>query len=416
MSRSAGDVVVIGGGVVGAACAYYLLRGGWNVTIIDRGKFGQACSHGNCGFVCPSHVLPLAEPGAVFRTLKAMFRKNSPFYIKPRVDPQLLRWLWKFARRCNTRDMLNAGRYRKEMLISSLSLYEELLAEEAIQCEWEARGLLFVYLDSAEFEAYARTDELLEREFGMAARRYERDQLLTLEPALKPEVVGGWHHEIDCHLRPDLLMEGWRKVLLARGAEIRDECELLDFVKSSGRVTAISTSAGELSADAFVVATGAMTALLNRQLGVRIPIQPGKGYSLTMPRPASCPKIPMIFPQHKVAVTPMQSAYRLGSTMEFAGFDDSIRERRINLLVAGAKPYLNEPTADPVLERWFGWRPMTYDGLPIIGALPRMPNVVVAAGHSMLGLSMAPATGKLVAELLNGDPPHIDPRPFAVRT
>ena len=162
----------------------------------------------------------------------------------------------------------------------------------------------------------------------------------------------------------------------------------------------------------FVVAAGAWTPLLNEQLGCRVPIQPGKGYSLTMPRPAVCPKIPLIFPETRVAVTPFQSGYRLGSTMEFAGYDESIRPERLQLLKDGAAGYLSEPYCEPVLEEWFGWRPMTYDSLPIIDRSPKYENVIIAAGHNMLGLSMAPATGKLVAELAGGPSPHIDPKPY----
>ena len=145
-----------------------------------------------------------------------------------------------------------------------------------------------------------------------------------------------------------------------------------------------------------------------------MPIQPGKGYSLTMPRPSICPAVPLIFPETRVAVTPFQTGYRLGSTMEFAGYDATLNPRRLQLLRDGARPYLREPEAEPVEEAWFGWRPMTTDGLPIIDRGPALSNVMIAAGHGMLGLSMAPATGKLVAELLNGDEPHLDPGPYRV--
>jgi D-amino-acid dehydrogenase len=168
-------------------------------------------------------------------------------------------------------------------------------------------------------------------------------------------------------------------------------------------------------ADAFVLATGALTPLWGRHLGCRIPIQPGKGYSLTMPRPARCPRVPLIFEEHRVAVTPMRSGYRLGSTMEFAGYDTTLNRRRLGLLKEAAAHYLHEPFCDPVEEEWYGWRPMTYDGKPIIDRSPALPNVLIAAGHNMLGLSMAPATGRLVAELLGGREPHIDPAPYTVK-
>jgi D-amino-acid dehydrogenase len=161
------------------------------------------------------------------------------------------------------------------------------------------------------------------------------------------------------------------------------------------------------------MATGAWTSTLARHLGCRVPIQPGKGYSMTMRRPEKCPTRPLIFPETRVAVTPMQSGYRLGSMMEFAGYDESLRPERIGLLKRGAEPYLVEPYTEQIEEQWYGWRPMTYDGKPIIGPCPEMKNVLIAAGHNMLGLSMAPATGRLVAEMLDDRPPHVDPAAYS---
>jgi D-amino-acid dehydrogenase len=414
MSPVARQVIVVGGGVIGAACAYYLSRSGWNVTIVERTEFGKGCSHANCGLVCPSHVLPLAEPGAAWKAFKALWGKNSPFYIKPRFDPTLWGWLLRFARRCNRSDMLEAGGAIQKILESSMSLYRELIAGEALDCEWETRGLLFVFRTPAAFEEYGRTNRLMEESFGLPAKRFDGNEVNELEPALKPGLAGGWYYEHDAHLRPDKLLASLRRVLELRGVAIREQCEVQGFVRDGGRANGILTNGGAMTGSAFVVAAGALTPLLGNHLGCKIPIQPGKGYSITMPRPAQCPAIPLIFPEHRVAVTPMQSGYRLGSTMEFAGYDTTIHRPRLDLLKEGAGHYLREPYCEPMQEEWYGWRPMTYDGKPIIGRSPAMENVLVAAGHNMLGLSMAPATGKLIAELLNGERPHIDPAPYAV--
>jgi D-amino-acid dehydrogenase len=407
-------VIVVGGGIIGTACAYYLCRAGWRVTLLEREAFGRGCSHGNCGFVCPSHVLPLAEPGAVGRALKAMLSRNAPFSIKPRLDPALWSWLWSFARRCNRADMLEAGKAIQALLNSSRQLYDEVLKTEAIDCEWEARGLLFVFQTPAAMAHHAHTARLLRERFGVAAERYDEDALVRLEPALKPGLAGGWLYRSDAHLRPDRLLSGWRRVLESRGVEIHEQCEVTSWVGDRGRARAAVTSRGEMPADAFVVAAGALTPFLSRALGCKVPIQPGKGYSITMPRPARCPTFPLIFEEHRVAVTPMRSGYRLGSTMEFAGYDTTLTRRRLDLLRQGARPYLHEPYCEPVEEEWYGWRPMTCDGKPIIDRSPALANVLIAAGHNMLGLSMAPATGKLVAELLGGQTPHIDPAPYSV--
>jgi len=413
MTPKAGRVIVVGGGVIGTACAHYLSLAGREVTILDRGAFGAGASHANCGYVCPSHVLPLTTPGAVGMALRSMLKRDAPFYVKPRFDPTLWAWLFRFARRCNHRDMMAAAAAIRPLLNTSRRLYDELLRSEGIDCEWEARGLLFIFQSRSGMEHYAETDRLLRESFDLSATRHDGDALTALEPALKPGLGGGWHYRTDAHLRPDRLMSEWRRVLEARGVTVREHCEVKGFVRERGRARALMTERGEMTADAFVVAAGALTPRLGRFLGCKVPIQPGKGYSITMDRPARCPTIPLIFEEHRVAVTPMRTGYRLGSTMEFAGYDTTLNRRRLDILRRGAEHYLHEPFGEPVREEWYGWRPMTPDSVPIIGRSPALANVVIAAGHNMLGLSMAPATGRLVAELLDGTTPHVDPAPYA---
>ncbi len=410
MSQSA---VIVGGGVIGLACAHYLSKkGGWSVTVIDKGTIGGGASWGNCGFVCPSHVLPLTEPGMVAEGLAALFRRNAPLAIRPRFNPALWSWLLHFARRCNQRDMLEAARGIQPLLDASRTLYDELMAGDQLDCEWETRGLLFAYKSPERFEAFATTNQLLAETFHRPAQRLDANALLDLEPALKPGLAGGWLYPGDAHLRPDALMRSWRRGLEGSGVVFREHCAFEGFERLDGRAAAVLTERGRIAADSFVIAAGAWTPKLSAQLGRKIPIQPGKGYSITMPRPSICPNTPMIFPETHVAVTPFRSGYRLGSTMEFAGYDESINPRRLQILRDGAAPYLREPEVEPVEQTWFGWRPMTWDGLPIIDRAPAMKNVLIAAGHNMLGLSMAPATGKLASQLLGGEEPFLDPRPY----
>jgi D-amino-acid dehydrogenase len=311
--------------------------------------------------------------------------------------------------------MHEAGHAIQALLNSSRSLYQQLLDEEHMECEWEARGLLFVFLSQKGMDHYAETDRLLRQSFNLSAKRFDKEALTALEPALKPGVAGGWLYETDAHLRPDKLMDSWRRVLEARGVTIREDCTVESIVREGHRAKAMRTASGEATADAFVFATGAWTPLLSKELGCRIPIQPGKGYSITMPRPARCPAIPLIFEEHRVAATPMRSGYRLGSTMEFAGYDPTLNPGRLAMLRETARHYLHEPTCDPVEEEWYGWRPMTYDGKPIIDYSPALANVLIAAGHNMLGLSMATATGKLVSEQLGGQTPHLALAPYSVK-
>jgi D-amino-acid dehydrogenase len=409
----AGKVVVVGAGVIGTACAHYLHQAGCTVTLLDRGEFGQGCSHANCGFVCPSHVLPMAAPGVIARTFPMLFQRHSPLKIRLRFDPDLWAWLLRFARRCNHRDMMEAGSAISALLNSSRALYSELMLSGTLQAEWQERGLLLVFRTPAAMEHYAATDRLLRESFAMPAVRYDGSALAAMEPALKPGLAGAWHYPLDAHLRPDRLMTSWRALLSSKGVEIREGCEFRGFERAGRQVRAVRTTRGSVAAEAVVVATGAWTPLLARHLRCRVPIVPGKGYSITMARPTICPKIPMLFDEDRVGVTPMLSGYRLGSTMEFAGYDATLNRRRLELLRRGARHYLYEPEAEPVTEEWWGWRPMVADGKPIIGAPPALDNVLIAAGHGMLGLSMAPATGKLVAEILTEATPHVDPLPYA---
>ena len=406
--------LIIGGGIIGGFCAWFLQQAGRKVTIVDRGDFGAGCSHGNCGYVSPSHVFPLTQPGQVKRGLKGLFDRKAALTIRPRLSPSLWMWLLKFATRCNKRDMMSAGRARNAILESSRQLYEAIIEEHQLQVEWKTDGLLFVFRDQKEFDHFAETDSILKRDFGVAATPVDGAELQTLEPALKPGLAGAWHYRNDAHLRPDRMMAELKRLLLESGVEILSDHELTGFRQNHGMATAAQTSQGEIVADEFVVATGPTTPLLNRVLGCRIPIQPGKGYSITMARPSVCPVYPMLLEEVHVGITPFDSGYRIGSTMEFAGYDTQMRPERLAYLRNGAAEYLHEPTTEPVEEEWFGWRPMTWDGLPYIDRTPNMNNVWVAAGHNMLGLSMGTATGKLIAEMMTDQQPHIDPSPYRI--
>jgi D-amino-acid dehydrogenase len=406
------SVIIVGGGVIGASCAYYLRQFGCGVTLIEQHHLGSGCSHANCGFVCPSHVLPLSSPSTLREGIVSLFRPNGSLRIAPRFDPLLWSWLWRFAQNSHPKRLLPSAHAIHALLQSSRRLFDYLIQHEAINCEWETRGILFVFITPKAFEHYATTADLLRREFSMNIRCVPSQKLLAFEPSLRPGLAGGWFFESDAHLKPDLLMSEWRRVLLSRGVEIVENTKVRDFETSGRRITHVNTNRGSFPADAVVLAAGAWSPNFSRHIGLRLPIQPGKGYSLTLPKPATAPSRPIILEEHRVAVTPFRTSYRIGSTMEFAGYDTSLPPRRLDFLKHVASRYLCEPLATPVLEKWYGWRPMTPDSLPIIDRSLRLSNLFVAAGHNMLGLSMAPATGQLIAELITGTAPHIDPSPY----
>jgi len=413
------SVVIVGAGVVGLACAHYLRRAGYQITVVEKGRIGGECSHANCGYICPSHVLPLTEPGAFKVALASLFKADAPFRVKPQARPELAMWMMQFAKRCTHPQMLKAAAPLKAILDSSMREYKRLVYGEGISCEFRELGLLYVLRSEAAMTNFAKTDQLLRDEFGVGATRIEGPDLPALDPALKEGLAGAFHYEGDCHLRPDLLNRNWAANLRGWGVTFIEDCEVtsVDRTNSSGnpggKIYGLETSRGPLVADEFVFALGARSALFAKQLGCRIPIEPGKGYSVTMSRPKQCPIYPMLFPEHKIGVTPFKRGYRLGSMMEFAGFDASIPERRIEQLRRSAEPYLLEPHTEYEQERWYGWRPMTWDSLPIIGRVPGLANASLCTGHNMLGLSLAPASGRLLAEIVVGEAPHIAAEAFS---
>ncbi len=399
--------VIVGGGVIGGFTAWYLARMGRKVTLIEKGDFGKACSHGNCGYVSPSHVIPLARPGQISKGIKGMLSRQTALRIEPSKLAILAPWLLKFALRCNAKSMMEAGKACHPLLQSSAALYREVFEQENMKVDWKTDGLLFVYRDQHEFDAYAETDAWLKKHFDMAAVPYAGKALTDLEPALKPGLAGAWLYQCDAHLRPSKLMSELRRIILASGVTILENTEMKSFEERNGKAAAVVTNRGKVEGDEFVIATGAWTPLLSREIGIKLPIQPGKGYSITMARPKLCPKYPMILEECHVAITPFEEGYRVGSTMEFAGYDTTLNRHRLNYLRSGAAEYLHEPTAEPVEEEWYGWRPMTADGIPFIDRSPRFGNVWIGAGHSMLGISMGTGTGKLLAELITGQKPHV---------
>jgi D-amino-acid dehydrogenase len=401
------SVLIIGGGHIGIGCAHYLLRDGHDVTVIDQGGIGDGCSHANCGFVAPSHVIPLTTPGALWDGLKSLFHPTAPFRVKPQLRWALYRWMFEFGRRCTQRRMLEAGKVLQAILDVSRHEYLALLDDPALDCEWREKGLLFVFGSNEALQKFAETDALLTENFELSARYIPGSGLQDLEPALRDGLAGAFLYENDALLRPDQLNTTWSKRLEEQGVRFIENCELQSIEKDSGEISAVSTSQGQMTADHFVFATGAWSSRFAADLECDIPVEPGKGYSVTMTNPEVMPEYPMIFEEAHIAVTPFANNYRIGSMMEFAGFDDTIAPSRIQQLQDLARPFLKTPAGPAIEEEWYGWRPMTWDSLPIVGRVPRLPNALLATGHNMLGLTLAPVTGKMIADLVAERPSEL---------
>lgn len=411
--RTAKHAVVVGAGVIGAFTAYFLTEKQWSVTMVDKDGFGQGASHGNCGLIVPNHIFPLNDPDKLLPAFLGMLKPDAPLHIRPFRNPGLIPWLIHFVRHCRKRDILASAAGRHALMQNAVKAYAAVVENERIDCDWSVEGSLHAYRSGEKWSAYAAVDARL-RTYGIAAQKLDRRRLLALEPALDHDLAGGWYYRDTAALRPDRLMQALKRRLAAKGVRIVENSTVTDFVVQGDRAVGVRTPQGTLSADEFVVAAGAWTPMFARALGCRLPIQPGKGFSLTMPHPMKNPRRPVFFEEKSVVATPWPSGFRLGGTMAFCGYDSRLDRIRLNALSRAAAAYLGRFAPDRAAEAWCGFRPMTYDGLPIIGPSPRLRNVTVAAGHNMEGMSMGPGTGKLVAELLNREAPHVDPTPYGM--
>lgn len=407
------DVLVVGGGVIGIATAHYLQEQGLAVTVIDQGKMGQGSSHGNCGYICPSHLLPLAEPGRILAGFKALFNPRSAFKFKPQWRLAYYRWLYQFAKRCQHDRMMAGAQHLKSILDDSQKAYRRLFETTDINAQWQESGLLYVFQTAKGLDGFSRTNDLLSAHFNTPAEFIHGRDLPDFDPALKSDLAGAYHYPNDASLSPSQLISRWVDRLKGQGVRFVEQCQLIGIEKQDKQIKSIKTNQGQWRADAFVMATGAWSSHWAEQLGLSIPVEPCKGYSVTMGKPDVCPQVPMLFSEHHVGVTPFEDTLRLGSMIEFAGFNTHIPPSRINQLYQSVTPYLRSRISRDNEQPWFGWRPMTWDSLPIIGRVPRVSNAYLATGHNMLGMTLAPATGKMVAAMITGDEPDIDPSPFA---
>jgi D-amino-acid dehydrogenase len=404
------DVLIVGAGVVGLASAIELLQAGRSVRVVDAGRAGGGSSHGNCGTITPSHAAPLAEPGQVARALRWLFTPDAPFYVRPRFDPALWGWFARFAGRCNERDWRDAMRGKAALLQASRALLQERVERHALDCEFLASGTDYVFRGARSLEHFAAELDVLS-ELGIASERIDGNAYLREETALLPGVAGVVRFPGDARLRPDRFVAELARVCRGLGGDIVEHCAVghVDFGDDGARVCAGGRA---FAANDVVLAAGSWSPSLARDFGLRIPIQPGKGYSITWDRPAAVPRRPLVLFERSVCVTAWDSGFRLGSTMEFSGYDARLNRRRLEAVERGAAEYLREPVGPVRREEWFGWRPMTWDDLPLVGPVPGKRGAWVATGHGMLGVSMCMGTASMLGDLMLGREPIVDPRPY----
>ena len=407
------DVAIIGGGVIGVCSAYYLAQKGLKVLLIEKGEIASGCSYGNGGLIVPSHAVPLASPGALGDGLRWLLDAESPFYIQPRFDRDLVNWLARFVLASRHEVMARSLPVLRDLLFASAALFEELAAGTGFDFGYQGKGSLWVCLSEQRLEREKKEVHLFER-FNIPAQVMNQREVHELEPALLPQAVGGVFYPKDGHIDPARFVIGLAERARELRVDICTQTEVTGFETSNGRINGIRTTRGDLHPKQILLAAGSWSPEIARALKLRIPIQAAKGYSITLENPVPAPKLPLLFGEARVVVNPLGHALRLAGTLEMAGMDLSINQRRVEAIRRSSTAYLPGLAEAKVIEIWRGLRPCTPDGLPILNRSKEFSNLVVAAGHAMLGMSLGPVTGKLVAQLVNEEKTDFDLAPLTM--
>jgi D-amino-acid dehydrogenase len=406
-------VVIVGGGIIGLSCAHYLQKSGHQVTIIDKGNLTDGCSFGNAGMIVPSHFIPLASPGMIAKGIRWMFSSKSPFYVRPRFSADLFKWGWEFYKHSNKAHVDQAIPALKQLSLLSKSEYQQWNKELTFDFGYHERGLLMLY-QNAHTEKEERDTAELANKIGIEAQVLDSKQVQDLEPNVRVTARGGVYFPGDAHLTPSTLVQGLIANLKSQGTQILEQTTLIDIQSGHGEIKKLITSQGELDCDEVILSAGSWSGELAGKLSITLPMQAGKGYSFTLPNIEKNVRIPSIFLEARVAVTPMGNTLRFGGTMEIRGVDHSIDMNRVRGIVESIPRYYPDmKVAMPQPETiWHGLRPCTPDGLPYIGRSKKYRNLVYATGHSMMGLSLAPATGRIVSEIVNENQPSMSVEAF----
>jgi len=398
-------VIVIGGGVMGLNCAYFLHKKGHQVTVLDKSAMDGGASYVNAGYLTPSHIIPLASPGMMAKGIKWMFNSSSPFYMKPRLDREFLKWAWRFHKSSTPEKVERAIPLIAEMNVLSKELYAEMHESGDLgDFQLVTEGLLMLFKSSKAGQE-EREVMMRARDLDLQARELSLEELVVLQPGLSPEIKGAIHYQCDAHTTPGQVMNKMKAYLLRAGVDLHTGTEVTDFTRVGNRLTEVKTRENSYKADEVVLAAGSWSPLLSAKLDLKLSLEAGKGYRIDIRRPTPV-TLPAILMEAKVAVTPMDGFTRLAGTMEFSGINHNVRKNRVAAIARLAERYYEGFKVRPEEEAQAacGLRPVSPDGLPYIGRVKHWQNLSLATGHAMMGWSLGPVTGKLIAELISDQP------------
>ena len=406
------NIVVIGGGIIGLCSAYYLQKEGYEVTVVDQSNLDAGASYVNAGYLSPSHLIPLSAPGVMKKGLKWMFNPASPLYIKPRLNPDFLKWAWAFNKSCNQAHVLKAGPVIKDISLLSQELFDDIKTQEGFSFHYDKRGLFMLCQTEKMLEEESKVADYAKRE-GLDVRMVDAGEIQALEPEAKINAIGAAYYLCDSHTTPHEFMKEMKTHLKQAGVHFHINETVEDFEIKQNKVSAVRTNMQILKADEIVLAAGSWTNKLSEKLGLKLLLQAGKGYRINTERPTGI-TIPSILAEAKAAVTPMNGFTRFAGTMEIAGINHHINKVRVEAIAKAATSYypdviLSQEEKDGAA---CGLRPVSPDGLPYIGRTKACDNVTIAAGHAMMGWSMGTGTGKLVAEIITGKRPSMNLESF----
>jgi D-amino-acid dehydrogenase len=403
-------IIVVGGGIAGLCCAYYLRKAGEDVTLVESNRVGSGASFANGGWLCPAQAGPLPEPGLTLYGMRALLNRDSALYFERSQIPRLMPWLLRFRTYCNERDHAKGTAAIAKLGRDVFELVEEM-REQGVEFELHQKGMVYAAQDPADARKELRKLEpMREMGYDLPDDIITGDDLHELEPSLSRRVTAGFLIREHWHVKSDTFTSGLAAVLRRDGVETLEGAEVLELVRQGTRITQVRTAAGDLDADAVVLAAGSWTTPLAASVGIPIPMEPGKGYSF-MVRPTIMPTHAVLLVDVHVGCTPFADRLRIGGTMEFSGINSRLDKRRIDMIVVGARESF-APWAEPQIEdEWAGMRPITADGLPIVDQAQPFENMYIATGYGMQGMTLAPSAAKALATFITTAcrPPLLDP-------